>query len=93
MTVLASAGGDLEAQFTEWETKSQYIMTGSYDPESLAFHLSFSSWLHQPAGSSWVPCDARGSVTRDLSTATGDAVCGTGVKLKERVKEEQDVCP
>lgn len=62
---------------TEKEFKSQYIMMGRYSPNTLRTQLTFSSWVHEPKDL-WVPCDAEGYVSRDLSTFAGDALCDRG---------------
>ncbi|GMH89589.1 hypothetical protein TL16_g11502 [Triparma laevis f. inornata] len=70
--------GILDVLFTEQTTKTQYIMTGIYDPRTLQIDLKFSGeWIHRDQGG-WVPCDARGIVSKDLSTLTGDAMCTSG---------------
>ncbi|GMH51825.1 hypothetical protein TrST_g8718 [Triparma strigata] len=70
--------GILDVLFTEQTTKTQYLMTGVYDPKTLQIDLKFSGeWIHRDQGG-WVPCDARGVVSKDLSTLTGDSMCTSG---------------
>jgi len=79
MTVQSiSTDGIIDVLFTEQTTKTQYIMTGSFDSTTLELELKFSGeWIHKDMGG-WVPCDARGIVSKDFSTLTGDSMCKYG---------------
>jgi hypothetical protein len=67
--------GILDVLFTEQTSKTQYLMTGTYDPESLKFDLNFAGDYTHNKASGWTPCDAVGVISKDLSTLTGDAFC------------------
>jgi len=70
--------GVLDVLFTEQTSKTQYLMTGTYDPATLELDLTFNgNFLHQDK-SGWVPCDAKGTVSKDMTTLTGDALCDKG---------------
>lgn len=57
-------------------------MTGHYNSQTLQISLSFSGkWIHKDEAG-WIPCDARGIVSKDLSSLTGDAMCDNdGLKM------------
>ena len=70
--------GRSQSYYYQISSLTSLTLIAVYDPKTLQIDLKFSGeWIHRDQGG-WVPCDARGVVSKDLSTLTGDSMCTSG---------------